>query len=117
EGLECYKCNSTKSSDDCGSNMKKTTCQSGTTECCDGVYSTTVIIDGHETTCKIYQKYCKGHAGNIGNAKCSGKFSFSWSRASSCCSGNLCNAGTHNRGSQALIVSMIASAMMLFVFQ
>ncbi|KXJ13616.1 hypothetical protein AC249_AIPGENE20134 [Exaiptasia diaphana] len=53
EGLECYKCNSTKSSDDCGSNMKKTTCKSGTTECCDGVYSTTVSFTAKTTIHRI----------------------------------------------------------------
>ncbi|KAL9963618.1 hypothetical protein ACROYT_G027143 [Oculina patagonica] len=106
--LSCYKCTSQDSWDDCNSNMKKTECPSGSSQCVTG----TLTCTADDVTKTVYYKRCNApNKADCGTAPgdmpgCPKSPSGSWSvyDVENCCSGDNCNSGSSHSINRAVLV-------------
>ncbi|XP_078379268.1 uncharacterized protein LOC144662351 [Oculina patagonica] len=105
--LSCYKCTSQDSWKDCNSNMAKTECPSGSSQCVTG----TLTCTADDVTKTVYYKRCSDPKKSscdtaIGDMPgCPKSTSFTWSVSNSegCCSGDNCNSGSSHSINKAML--------------
>ena len=119
--LNCYRCQSQVSSDDCKSKQSETSCPSDTPDCVKGVLTCTA----GSVTKTIYFKGCgeKGDKCDISRKdepSCPSSppspSGWSFSSSYSCCSGNNCNGASTPKNSGPLKYTSVMLAIWMIIF-